>query len=135
MQTMQQFVPQPECITRPKLKGPILVVEDDILIREVICEILEDAGYQVESATCGSDGLRKVSSVQPALVLLDMRMPGLDGWEFADALKRGERQVPVVVMTAAVEGLSWATSIQAQGYISKPFDVDELVTVVEHFTC
>ncbi|MDQ3930310.1 MAG: response regulator [Chloroflexota bacterium] len=109
MHTTECPLPQPH--HNAKSRGPVLVVEDDALIREVIQEVLEFAGYQVESATSGHDGLRKVSDVRPALVLLDMRMPGLDGWDFAGVVKKAEPDMPIVVMTAADEGANWARTI------------------------
>ncbi|MEA2575493.1 MAG: hypothetical protein QOH93_2791 [Chloroflexia bacterium] len=116
-------------------RGPILIVEDDTVIREVICEVLEDAGYEVECAAGGYEGLLKVLDVNPALVLLDMRMPGVDGWSFATKVKSTHPLVPIVVMTAASDPKNWAETIQANAYLAKPFDVDDLVAIVERFAC
>jgi CheY-like chemotaxis protein len=135
LRTIQPQESQVQSTCTPHQCGPILVVEDDTLIREIICEVLEDAGYQVESATGGYEGLSKVPDIQPALVLLDMRMPGCDGWQFADTIKISHPLVPIVAMTAASDPKNWATSIEAQAFIAKPFDLDDLVAVVGRFAC
>jgi two-component system chemotaxis response regulator CheY len=70
--------------------------------------------------------------VKPALILLDMRMPVLDGWEFARILKEQGITVPVLVMTAARDARRWAQEIGAQGYIAKPFHLPDLVAAVEN---
>lgn len=130
----QESPPQPDRrACEPQPGGPILVVEDDALIREIVCEVLEGAGYEVVSATGGYDGLLKLSGIHPALVLLDMRMPDLDGDAFADTMKVSHAHVPIVAMTAASDLKSWVASIQAQAYIAKPFDVDDLLAVVGRF--
>src|SRR5437870_1353756 len=114
-----------------KLKGLVLVIEDDPDILSTVGDILEFEGYEVERATNGEEGLAALQRVQPALVLLDMRMPVLDGWEFARIMKEQGLQVPILVMTAARDARRWAQEIGAQGYISKPFHLPDLVAAVE----
>lgn len=69
----------------------------------------------------------------PALVLLDMRMPRLDGWGFARALRERGRTPPIVVMTAARDARRWADEIGARGYLAKPFELGELLEAVRRF--
>lgn len=109
----------------------ILIVDDDPAIRATVSEVLVDEGYSVATATNGAEGLAAVQKVQPSLVLLDMRMPVLDGWGFAKAL--GERGIalPIVVMTAAQESRRWAQEIGTAWVLAKPFDLDELLLAVE----
>ena len=109
----------------------ILIVDDDPAIRATVSEVLADEGYSVATATNGAEGLAAVQKVQPSLVLLDMRMPVLDGWGFAKAL--GERGItlPIVVMTAAQESRRWAQEIGTAWVLAKPFDLDELLLAVE----
>jgi CheY-like chemotaxis protein len=66
----------------------------------------------------------------PALVLLDMRMPVLDGWGFAAAVRQQGLPVKILVMTAAQDAAAWAAEIGADGYIAKPFDVSDLLEAV-----
>lgn len=112
---------------------PVLVVEDDASILDVVRIALEAEGYDVRTATNGKEGLERIADERVSLVLLDMRMPVLDGWQFARELKRREIDVPVVVMTAAQNARRWAEEIDADAYLAKPFDLDELLeTVARH---
>jgi len=111
--------------------APILVVEDDADIRATIAAILEMEGYAVELASNGEEAIMVVSHRRPSLVLLDMRMPVLDGWGFARVLRESGVRVPIIVMTAAQDAGRWAREIGAQGYIAKPFDLADLLSQVE----
>lgn len=115
----------------PHDDGPILVVEDDHDIRATVIGILEMEGYTVAEANNGQEGLAAVDLVHPSLVLLDMRMPVLDGWGFARVLKERGIMLPIVVMTAAQDARRWAQEIGAQGYVAKPFDLSDLLSAVE----
>ena len=114
--------------------GPVLVVDDDASIREAVRDVLESAGIAVETAANGADALEKVSRHRPRLVLLDMRMPVLDGWGFASALQERGLALPVVVMTAAADATRWADEIGAIGVVAKPFGVAELVSAVHRYS-
>jgi two-component system, chemotaxis family, chemotaxis protein CheY len=112
-------------------KGPVLIIEDDPDILSTVADILEFEGYEVEKASNGAEGLAMIERAQPALIILDMRMPVLDGWEFARILKERKLLVPVLVMTAARDARRWAQEIGAQGYVAKPFHLLDLVAAVE----
>jgi DNA-binding response OmpR family regulator len=114
-------------------KGPILVVEDDPDILSSVADILDFEGYTVETARDGSIALSILENVQPTLILLDMRMPVLNGWEFARILKERGIRVPILVMTAAQDARRWAEEIGADGYIPKPFHVMDLLDAVAKF--
>jgi CheY-like chemotaxis protein len=114
--------------------GPILVVDDDAAIRSAVRDVLESEGLPVETASNGADALEKVRRVEPRLVLLDMRMPVLDGWGFASALRERGVALPLVVMTAAADASRWAAEIGAIGVVAKPFGVTELVRAVRRFS-
>ena len=109
---------------------PILVVDDDPAIRVTIAEILTLEGYQVEMAGDGREALAVVERSLPALVLLDMRMPGMDGWGFARALRDRGVSLPILVMTAAQDARRWAAEIGADDYLAKPFDIMDLIDSV-----
>ena len=112
--------------------GPILVVDDDASIVEIVGEILAAEGYAVVTAADGNEALRALDRTRPSLVLLDMRMPGLDGWGFARALAaRGGDRPPIVVMTAAENAARWAKEIAADGHLAKPFEIAQLLATVE----
>jgi CheY-like chemotaxis protein len=115
----------------PDLTSLILVVDDDTAIRAAISEILEMEGYLVITAADGAAALRQIEQTPPALMVLDMRMPGLDGWDVAKALQQRGIAVPTLVMTAAQDARQWAEQIGAGGYLAKPFDLDDLLAAVE----
>jgi two-component system, OmpR family, response regulator MprA len=115
---------------------PILVVDDDAGIRETITTILEDEGYRVVQARDGLEALDQVAATQPALILLDIGMPRLDGFGFAEELgRRGLRAGrAVLVLTANNRAQASAAHIGADGYIEKPFSLDTLIDRVHtHF--
>lgn len=109
----------------------VLVVDDDPSILATISEVLELEGYSVETAANGADALRAVDRSEPAVVLLDMRMPVLDGWGFAREMRKRGKEGKIVVMTAAENARSWAREIQADDYLAKPFDLSDLIAKVE----
>ncbi|MGH2352107.1 MAG: response regulator [Chloroflexota bacterium] len=110
---------------------PILVVDDDPSIRNVLSEILAMEGYRVETAANGAEALRALERTRPSLVLLDMRMPVLNGWDFARALSHRGVKLPIVVMTAAQDAGRWAAEIGADAYLPKPFELLDLLDTVE----
>jgi two-component system, chemotaxis family, chemotaxis protein CheY len=110
---------------------PILVIDDDQAIRTTVADLLEAEGYTVATAINGADGLTVLDRVKPALVLLDMRMPILDGWGFARAVHERGIQVPIVVLTAAHDAYRWAQEINAADVVAKPFDLVDLLDAVE----
>ena len=112
-------------------KHPILVIDDDPAILETVSEILSDEGYPVELASNGAEGLQVLERMRPAVVLLDMRMPVLDGWKFARVLKERGIRLPILVMTAAQDARRWAQEIGADAYLAKPFDLLALLDTVE----
>src|SRR6266540_3457671 len=110
---------------------PILVVDDDPTILATVCEALDLEGFPVVTATNGAEALDEVDRHRPSLVLLDMRMPVLDGWGFMRAVRERGLTLTVIVMTAAADARRWGREIGAQGVLAKPFDIDELVGVVQ----
>ena len=113
--------------------GPILVVDDDPAILATVADILALSGYPVATAADGAEGLRLAAELRPALVLLDLRMPGIDGWDVARTLRARGLAAPILVMTAAQDARRWAEQLGADGYLAKPFDLDDLLTAVERF--
>jgi CheY-like chemotaxis protein len=109
----------------------VLVVDDEADIRATVSAILEIEGYAVAEATNGAEALAVVEADPPDVILLDMRMPVLDGWGFATELRRRGHPIPIVVMTAAQDAARWAADIAATAFLSKPFGYDDLVTVVD----
>jgi len=113
--------------------GPILVVEDDPDLLSLVEMILVDAGYRVATAPEGRAALARCAEELPALVFLDMRMPGMNGWDFARELRaRHGRAVPIVVVTAAENARARAEEIGAEGWLAKPFDLEDVLRAARH---
>jgi CheY-like chemotaxis protein len=111
--------------------APILVVDDDPSILDTVAELLDLEGYAVETASNGAEALDQLERTEPSLVLLDMRMPVMDGWSFVRTLKERGRSLPILVMTAAQDARKWAEEVGAAGYVAKPFDLLDLLDAVE----
>jgi CheY-like chemotaxis protein len=106
----------------------VLIVDDETDIREAIAELLAEEGYDVEGARDGAEALTKARRCHPSLVLLDLMMPGMNGWEFR-AKQRGDPElaaIPVVVLSA----LGRVPGVDAAGFLQKPFELDDLLTAV-----
>lgn len=109
----------------------VLIVDDDVDLRELLAIILEGEGFEVESAANGREGLERMTSSPPALILLDMRMPVMDGWQFCQELdRRGGLRPPIVVLTAATDPAQRADEVQADACLAKPFDRDALLVLI-----
>jgi excisionase family DNA binding protein len=112
--------------------GPlVLIVDDDEQVREYVRVNLEAEGYNVREAGTAEEGLRVLEEAQPDLVLLDVMMPQVDGWEMLQRLqeRHGEGAVPVVMFSGKVDelGADKAAERGAQGFIGKPFDPGQLI--------
>lgn len=114
--------------------GRVLVVDDDDVIRQLICVNLELEGFEVATAVDGQDCLDKVAEVDPVVVTLDVMMPRLDGWETARRLRDdpATAELKVVLLSARAQeaDLERGTRIGVDAYLTKPFDPDELIAVV-----
>ncbi|MFB7462502.1 response regulator transcription factor [Streptomyces sp. NPDC056224] len=110
----------------------VLVVEDDPTVAEVVSSYLARAGYTVEHAPDGPDGLRRAAARWPDLVLLDLMLPGLDGLEVCRRL-RATAPVPVIMLTALGDEDDRIAGLElgADDYVTKPFSPRELVLRVE----
>jgi CheY-like chemotaxis protein len=118
------------------VKRPILVVEDDAVIAATVANLLREEGYGVVTACNGREALERIGRERPCLILLDMKMPVMDGWDFAAAYRRTSApHAPILIMTAARDAHTRAARVFAAGYLDKPFDIEELLArVAEHAT-
>jgi len=112
-------------------KETILVVDDEKHIVELARLYLEKEGYRVEDAGDGAEALAKVKSLQPALVVLDLMLPEIDGWEVCRRV-RGESGVPIIILTARDDDVDKIVGLEmgADDYLTKPFNPRELVARV-----
>jgi CheY-like chemotaxis protein len=110
----------------------VLVVDDDQGIRELVATALSEEGYDVSGAADGAEALDRIAEVRPDVILLDMRMPVMDGWEFARRYRsQPAPHAPIVIVTAALDVAKDAKEIGADGFLAKPFQLDDLVALVE----
>jgi DNA-binding response OmpR family regulator len=110
----------------------ILVIDDDSDIRDAVTEVLSFEGHEVFTAVEGEQGLVRCRLVRPDLILLDLMMPGMNGWDFLKALRRDEvlGQTPVVVVSA----LGRVSELPVSGFLPKPFGLEALVALVRTAT-
>ncbi len=110
----------------------ILIVDDDAMAREILKRILEHAGYEVMTAGSGPEALRKLHEGIPHLVVVDLMMPEMDGFELCRRVK-SHLDVPIVILSAvaAVESKVEGLQMYAEDYIVKPFEKEELVARVQ----
>jgi CheY-like chemotaxis protein len=115
----------------------ILVVDDHPIMREVICEMLEDAGHQVRCADDGREALRKLSCARFDLLVTDIVMPEMDGIELIGEVRRHYPEIRIIAMSGGGErfptndGLAIARRLGAGAALNKPFSVDQLLMSVE----
>ena len=112
---------------RPK----ILVIDDDKDIRTIITEILDQSGYEVFTASSGQQGLELAAQMVPNLIILDLMMPGMDGWTVLTKLqhKPALAEIPVVILSGA-SGLEMALSMGATAVLFKPVDAQQLTAEI-----
>ncbi|HKO24275.1 MAG TPA: response regulator [Chloroflexota bacterium] len=112
----------------------VLVVDDDEGIREFVAMALSSAGYDVMSAPDGAAALDLLATSQPDVILLDMLMPKVDGWEFARLYEQWPgAHAPIIVLTAARDAQARAAEIKADAWLAKPFHLDALFACLEQY--
>jgi len=113
----------------------ILVVDDAPAELELICSYLRDGGYIVISTTDAKDALAKAESQKPDIVLTDVVMPGMSGFELCRSLKKNEatQQLPVVICTSKDQDLDklWGKKQGADAYVTKPFTREGLLQALQ----
>ncbi|MGD9891786.1 MAG: response regulator transcription factor, partial [Dehalococcoidia bacterium] len=114
------------------LRARVLVVDDEHTILAVVRDALECEGYSVDTAVSGEEALETAERQRPDLIVLDVNLPDLDGWEVLSRLRAtAGPQTPVVVMTAGFAAQDQALASGAQGYLGKPFGLQDLLIAVE----
>ncbi|HLX31382.1 MAG TPA: response regulator [Gaiellaceae bacterium] len=116
---------------RQQMGPPVLLIDDDDRMRELIRLELEREGYDVQDAASAEDGMASIEARRPDLVLLDVMMPHVDGWEMLRRIQEsyGAGAIPVLMFSGQVdeEGRRQAASSGARAFVGKGFDLDELV--------
>jgi len=113
----------------------ILIIEDEYDIRAVLTEILEDEGYVVASVPNGLEALVFLQKHHPQLILLDLGMPIMTGWEFRERQRRDPAlaDIPVIIMSATRHLNQTAAALQAADYLDKPIEINALLSLVEQY--
>ena len=110
----------------------ILLVDDDPDILDSAQYLLEAEGYVVDTARHGQEALARLAAHRPDVILLDLMMPVMDGWQFAEELhKTSCADVPVVVLSASHGLAEQAQAVRAKAHLAKPFEIHELVKKID----
>lgn len=112
---------------------PILIVDDDSAVLAAERDLLTERGHRVVIAHDGAEAMRVIGADPPSVIVLDIQMPGVDGPSFARELRKTLRHVPLIVLTGAPDPKHEADRCNAEAYLRKPFDAEELVGTVERF--
>jgi DNA-binding response OmpR family regulator len=113
---------------------PILIVDDDNDILAAERAVLADEGFSVREAHDGAEALLAVDADPPAMIVLDVQMPGIDGPTFSRELRKRLRHVPLVIVTGAADPKHEADRCNAEAYLAKPFHAEELLQLVRRFS-
>jgi CheY-like chemotaxis protein len=113
-------------------RGRVLVVEDDAAIRVMLSDLLNDAGYAVLEASTGKEALRRLREQAPDVIVLDLMLPELSGWEFLNRARQqpGGLQAPVVVLSAIAGKSDYPSALGVAGWFTKPLNVDAFLSTL-----
>jgi CheY-like chemotaxis protein len=116
-------------------RARVLVVDNEPTIRDLLQLVLVAEGYEVVHAADGQEALVVTAKTNPDVILLDVKMPDVDGVEFARRYRQSDGpHAPIVVVTAVPAADRYAAEMSAEDYLAKPFDLDELLRVVARWT-
>ncbi len=112
----------------PASTEKVLLVDDDPDVRQAVALVLTLEGFSPVVASDGRQALEKLDREMPGVILLDMKMPVMDGWEFARLARErfGHKLPPIIVLTAGENPAARAAEIGAQGWLGKPFELEDL---------
>ena len=117
----------------PRLERTALVVDDDVFIVSALAELLEEDGFNVQTATNGFSALRRAIEARPSVILLDLALPERTGNELLTDLRAEPttHDVAIVLVTANADRLTDAERAEVDGVIPKPFDADQLLATIQ----
>lgn len=110
----------------------VLVVEDETYLRELIADVLESEGHTPRTAANGKEAIERIREQMPQLILLDLMMPVMNGWELMQALKDQTEwsNIPVVLITAVYDIKRTQQQVGARAVLTKPFDIEDIADIV-----
>ncbi|PKG22004.1 response regulator [Niallia nealsonii] len=117
------------------MKGKVLIVDDQFGIRILLNEVFQKEGYQTFQAANGVQALEILTKNEPDIVLLDMKIPGMDGIEILKRMKKINQDIRVIIMTAygELDMIQEAKDLGALTHFAKPFDIDDLRDAVKKY--
>ena len=120
----------------PAGASTVLVIDDDIAVRDLVTRFLSKEGFNVKTAASGEEGLKIARNLKPDVITLDVMMPGMDGWAVLSSLKSDTElsDIPVVMLTIVSEQ-NMGYALGASDYLTKPIDRDKLVSVLKKYEC
>lgn len=113
------------------MKPTILVVDDDIVVRGSLAKALESEGFEVYVASSGREAISNFHEVQPGLVLLDIHLSDIDGWQVYEIISQWKPLAPVIVITAQPNQLTQAQGVGVDVLMEKPLDIPQLITTIK----
>jgi len=115
------------------LQYKLLVVDDQMGVRRLLFEAFKEEGFIIELAASGHEAVEKVNASIPDIILMDMKMPGMNGLETLHEIKKIQDNIPVIMMTAygELEIVAEAMKLGIKEYVTKPFDINELRGLVK----
>ncbi len=119
------------------LNKRVLIVDDEPDTLELVKTILESRGFKTTLASSGAEALSKITDGRPDLVILDIMMPDMDGWDVFRKIKEIDPKMPVAILTAKAQNIDKFLGLhvlKAEEYITKPFGKDELIEKVRKLT-
>lgn len=131
--------PESVLVVEEKSGNPlVLVVDDSLTVRKITSRMLTREGYEVATAKDGVDGLQQLQDLRPDLILLDVEMPRMDGFEFARNVRADERtrSIPIIMITSrtADKHRNHAAEIGVNEYMGKPYQEDQLLALIKRYT-
>ncbi len=110
----------------------ILIIDDETELRELMKDVLEEESYEVFCAANGADGILLNEQIKPDVILLDLRMPGMDGIETLHNIRKTDEKVNVVILTGygCPDTIRDAVALNVSEYLSKPFENRELLSII-----
>lgn len=116
------------------MKSKILYVEDELFLGKIVKETLESKGFEVFMETNGLQALSLFTSVQPDICVIDIMLPGLDGFELVKEMRKVNQKVPIIFLTAKVQTEDVVKGFKVGGndYMRKPFSIEELIVRVQY---
>jgi CheY-like chemotaxis protein len=111
----------------------VLIVDDDLAIQMMLESVLTSEGYKTRTAANGQIALNLIEQEQPALIVLDLMMPVMDGWQFLEHLQGQNQAPPIILLSASRDLVNTAERHNVKAFLPKPFELEDFLSCVERF--